>query len=343
MKEETQAKYHHFIPQTYMSAWANDVGTLQVEFLNNPGIFKQRNKENIAGITEYHSIKAGMAICTKDDADKIFSMLAEYSVEIDGQIVSDTLEMNRKFYDFADWIIRRKDGSLVSKKGIKREIEKIKIRDIESNWSKKYENGWNEVVSELESIILTSTSGSMKAIHKDYLMRFFVALDWRSILSNDEFQKAFRLFADALLNEIEIPEEDRTLPCLKTASDEMKHNLLLKYYSKYLKNDGVIYTHAMESLKHTNFHFLISDGPTFFDTSDNTSFTFIRPDGLKEGLMPITPRILMVQGKCTEDAGKYYITHIADDAVKQYNSVIRTNANEFIIHPYTAIFSSPII
>ena len=45
MKEETQAKYHHFIPQTYMSAWANDVGTLQVEFLNNPGIFKQRNKE----------------------------------------------------------------------------------------------------------------------------------------------------------------------------------------------------------------------------------------------------------------------------------------------------------
>lgn len=99
----------------------------------------------------------------------------------------------------------------------------------------------------------------------------------------------------------------------------------------------------MESLKHTNFHFLISDGPTFFDTSDNTSFTFIRPDGLKEGLMPITPRILMVQGKCTEDAGKYYITHIADDAVKQYNSVIRTNANEFIIHPYTAIFSSPII
>ena len=65
----------------------------------------------------------------------------------------------------------------------------------------------------------------------------------------------------------------------------------------------------MESLKHTNFHFLISDGPTFFDTSDNTSFTFIRPDGLKEGLMPITPRILMVQGKCTEAAGYYPPIH----------------------------------
>ena len=88
---------------------------------------------------------------------------------------------------------------------------------------------------------------------------------------------------------------------------------------------------------------MIADGPTYFDTSDNPSFIYNRNDGVKEGLMPMTPRILIAQGKCTEDAGKYYITHIADDAVKQYNSVIRTNANEFIIHPYTAIFSSPII
>lgn len=33
--EETQAKYHHLIAQTYMSAWANEAGTLQIEFLNN--------------------------------------------------------------------------------------------------------------------------------------------------------------------------------------------------------------------------------------------------------------------------------------------------------------------
>lgn len=151
-----------------------------------------------------------------------------------------------------------------------------------------------------------------------------MALDWRSILSNDEFQKVYCPFTEALLNEIEIPEEDRVLPCLKTASDEMKHNLLLKYYRKYLKDEGMIYTHAMEALKYTNFHFLISDGP---------SFTFIRTDGLKEGLMSTIPRILMAQGTCIEDADKYYITHITDDAVKKYNSIIRANADEFIIHP----------
>ena len=49
--------------------------------------------------------------------------------------------------------------------------------------------------------------------------------------------------------------------------------------------------------------------------------------------MPITPRILMAQGKCTEDADKYFITHITDEAVKRYNKIIRDNANEFVIHP----------
>lgn len=115
--------------------------------------------------------------------------------------------MNQKYYDFDDLTIRRKDGSL-SKKAIKREIEKIKVKYIESKWSTKYENKWNTVVTDLESIILTLKSKSMTAIHKDYLMRFFVALDWRSIQSNDEFQNAFRPFAEALIEEIEIPEEE---------------------------------------------------------------------------------------------------------------------------------------
>lgn len=265
--------------------------------------------------------------------------MADYTVEIEGHIVTDTLEMNQKYYDFDTWIIKRKDGSLVSKKALKSEIEKIKVKDIESNWSAKYENKWGLVVTDLELIILTSKSESMTAIHKEYLMKFFIALDWRSIQSNDEFQKAFRPFADALLDEIEIPEEERFLPCLKTESDEMKHNLLLKYYRKYLNDDGVIYTHSIASLKHTNFHFWVADGPTYFDTSNNPSFTFIRDDGLKEGLMPITPRILMAQGKCTEDADKYFITHITDAAVKKYNEVIRANANEFVIHPDMVLVS----
>lgn len=41
----------------------------------------------------------------------------------------------------------------------------------------------------------------------------------------------------------------------------------------------------------------------------------------------------MAQGKCTEDADKYFITHISDETVKKYNEIIRVNASEFVIHP----------
>ena len=48
---------------------------------------------------------------------------------------------------------------------------------------------WSTVVSDLEATLLKSKSDRVIAIHKEYLMKFFVTLDWRSIQSNDEFQK----------------------------------------------------------------------------------------------------------------------------------------------------------
>ena len=55
-----------------MNAWANQSGTLNIEFLKKPGNIVTRNKDNIAGINHYYSIQADMPICTKEDADKFF-------------------------------------------------------------------------------------------------------------------------------------------------------------------------------------------------------------------------------------------------------------------------------
>ena len=77
-------------------------------------------------------------------------------------------------------------------------------------------------------------------------------------------------------------------------SDEIRHCLLLKYYREYLNDVGVIYQNAMANLKHTSFHFLISDGPTKFLTSDTPVFIHNRPDGKIAGILPITPKILMM-------------------------------------------------
>lgn len=331
---DTDAKYHHLIPQTYMSAWANNSGTLKVEKISNPGVIIERNKDNIAGITDYHSIRAGMPICTAADAAIIFKSLSAYSIECDGEILSTPLDMNRHYYEFDKWIVTRSDGSPVSKKRIKHEIEQVKIKDIELNWNVKYENSWGTVVSKIETAILNSPNGSIPEFDKDYLMRFFTALDWRGFSSNQLFEETYESIVNGVLDNIQIPKNERILPSLKTAADEMRHALLLKFYRSFLNNQGVIYKDAMANLANTNFHFLISDGPTKFITCDSPAFIHRREDGKLLGLLPITPRILMTKGRNSDNSSWFYVTHITDEAVFKYNNIIRENAEEFIIHPF---------
>lgn len=330
---DTEAKYHHLIPQTYMSAWANTSGTLDVEFLNRPGTVVPRNKENIAGINDYHSIRAGMPICSASDAATIFTPVAGYVVECNGKQLTTPLELNNHFGNFDSWTITRSDGTPVSKKRIKNDIEQIKIKDIESNWSVKYENVWNQVIAKIEAAVLSAPNGSIPAFDREYLMRFYTALDWRGFSSNQNFEDTYQNLVRNLLDDKEIPRDERILPSLKTTSDEMRHYLLLNYYRKYLNDTGVIYDDAMANLAHTSFHFLVSDGQNKFITCDSPAFTYKRPDGQLEGLFPITPRILMAKGKCTEDIDKFWVTHISDDAVSRYNNAIRMNATSFVIFP----------
>jgi len=335
MQVETKAKYHHLIPQTYMAAWSSGSGTLKVEFKDKPCVIVERNKERIAGITDFHSIKAGMPLCTQDDTDRIFASVVPYIVSYEGKVIQDTRELNNAYYDFDNWDIARTVDTPVSKKHIRREIEKVKIKDIEYNWSTKYENRWAEQVTIIESHVMNTKADSVVAFDQEFIMKFFTALDWRGFSSNVQFEEALKaLCHDSLsLEKVDIPEERRVLPSLKTAAEEMRHYLLLQYYRQYLNDTGVIFQNAIANLAHTSFHFLIADGPTLFITSDTPVFIHRRPDGALVGLLPITPRVLLAQGKNSNQDELYNITHITDEAVQRYNAAIRDNAEEFVILP----------
>lgn len=331
MPIDTEAKYHHLIPRAYLSAWEFGKGTLNVEFLSNPGTIVLRNKDNIAGITDYHSIKAGMPICTQNDTDLIFAPLSSYKVVLDGRQLTNTLEMNERFGEFEKWDITRQDGTKVRKKPILREIEKVKIKDIERNWSEKYENYWPEQVSKIEKCILTSSTDHVKAFDKEFIMKFFVALDWRSFTSNEQFDAMLDLLLFGLEDTV-IPQEARILPQIKTAKEEMRHYLLLNYYRQYLNDSGVMIEYVKAYLKKTSFHFLVSDGSANFITSDNPSFIHKAETSSLMGLLPITPKILMIQGRDESNADCYYITHISEEEVQHYNRIIREHADSFVVH-----------
>ena len=329
---ETKAKYHHLIPRTYFSAWEHGSGTLYVQFCGEEEVV-ERNKDRIAGVKNYHSIIAGMPIVTETDAQKIFASLNDFEVRYSGQIITDALELNRLYYDFANWEIFRADGSPVSKKRIKAQIEDVKIRDIESLWSSKYEDAWGQIRDELITKVTSAATVCIPAFQKEYLMKFYTALDWKSIKSNIQFNETWEWLCNEVLqlNQIEIPEEERELPMLENAAEEMRHNLLLKFYRQYLNDDGVIYKNAMSNLAHTSFHFLVADGQETFITSDNPVFVFRRNDGKLQGVLPISPRVLMAQGKNTDSDDKFYITHITEDAVRRYNEEIKKNAVDFVV------------
>ena len=106
-------------------------------------------------------------------------------------------------------------------------------------------------------------------------------------------------------------------------------------FRRFLHDKGTMCVQVEASEKNTNFHFLIADGKSRFITSDNPSFICLREDGLKVGLMPITPRILMAQGKSGNSDNVYYVTHITEEAVERYNKKIEENALQYIIYDNT--------
>ena len=167
-----------------------------------------------------------------------------------------------------------------------------------------------------------------------YLMEFFTALDWRSILSNSEFVDVLNWICNDImgLDKIDIPKDERELLMFETATDYMKHCLLLSYYRKFLDGAGVIHTCAEEYMKHMSFHFLVSEGKDNFITSDNPAFIGTRKQGDKVGILPITPKIIMTIGRNSQDDNNYYITKIGASEVREYNRMIRNNSGQFIVY-----------
>lgn len=126
-----------------MGAWKWDT---QHKFLRSPGEIVERNKERIAGITDFHSIKAGMPICTESDANIIFEPILSYIVEYEDNVLESPLE-----------------------------------------------NNWALQVAKIESTLLNASNDSIAMFDREYLMKFFIALDWRGFSSNQFLKKCIKI------------------------------------------------------------------------------------------------------------------------------------------------------
>ena len=325
------------IPQTYFTPWQKNKGTLKIQ--EKPtGNIKEKNKSNVSGINYYHSIIAGMPICTQDDSDYLFASLSGLIVTYNDEIITNTQRMGEVFYDFSKWIITQQDNSPVPKSKrnfIFDTIQQCKINEIEDLWSTKYETKWNvkrELIEQkLKGISMDCT---IDAFQKGFLTKFLVSLDWRSITKNDIFKEVFDDINSIIhFDKIVIPKNEQELPLFKTAYDYMEHCILLKLFRDYLHDKGLMYEYAKTCIEQLSLCFLIAPDGITFHTSDNPSFQIQVKERDCEGIIgvfPVSPKICIVQNR-SKDNDKYQVRILSSKEVEKYNDYIDQNASEIIV------------
>ncbi|BAE86368.1 DUF4238 domain-containing protein [Desulfitobacterium hafniense] len=330
----SESKYHHLIPKTYLKSWC--FSGMSVYSFNKAELSKPvvKNLKNNFGENNYHSIKAGMPCCTEEDLIKIFEPLKNTKVVLDGKELESLYEYNRYYYDFENWELFYPENVRVPKAEVNKindNIENNKVLDIEKLWNVKYENGWNSLLQFIEQKLKGTADQEIDEFYKGKLMKFIVSLNWRSFISNESLRESFSFINTLVdLKDIEIPFDERNVKRNKTASDEMKHNYLLKLFRSFLNDEGLMYDIAKGYIKNLTLRLLISSGDIQFITSDNPSFLYKENDRIHH-IMPVTPQILISVEKDSLHRGKYCVEHIPDDEVERFNLIIINNADEFVI------------
>lgn len=316
---------HHLIPRVYLRMWARSGNTIY-SIDKKTGEERVHNIEKICNINEYHSIKAGMPCCNDKDLKEIFKILNDYDVIYGNKKLKEYEEYNKYYYDFEEWEIFRKDGNLASKKMLKREIDKVKILEIEDLWNKKYESKWKEMLQMLEQKIQNSTEYKVDEFMKGYLIKFIISMNARGFVGDKSINDIFNMLP---LDDIDIPFEERTKAFMDNADKEMKNNILLAEFRDFLNDKGRLYFKAKQYITRVNLQFLIADGEERFFTSDNPSFFYEIKD-YHTHIMPVTPQILIRFCKLDERYKyKYDVRKVDDKIVKMYNEAIIDNCYNY--------------
>lgn len=330
----SKAKYHHLIPQVYMKEWCHSGKSVYTFDKLDRNKINPRNIGKFGGIIGYHSIKAGIISCSDEDLEVIFNPLDEFIVIYNGEELQSPREYNNKYYDINNWKVLDNDGNEISSKlfnRIKQNLENNNLVYIENLWDSKYESKWN-LKLEIIKQRLKEFDKEVDSFDKGFLMKWIVSLNWRGFKSDENFEKIFK-WADKLtdLRNIHIPKQNRILRKCDDASEEIKHNILLKKFEEFLNEKGEIYDMAISYIKSYTITFLVSECDTPFITSDNPSFS-CTVDGKKYCFMPITPNILINVVMDKEKKDKYRIERITDKRkVKELNKIIYDNAQQYII------------
>lgn len=336
---DTKAIYHHLTPQTYMRAWKHGNSSIYVVEKGKNDLGESKSTKGFAGIDNYHSIRAGSLIHTDEDCKAFFKPLENHTVEIDGKIVKNPSDLNKMFFEFNKWTIKKSNGDMVSEQEkilLKNSILLITKKDIEVEWNRQYENSWNSMNQQITNAIFINANSVtqthlMKAIKRDDLIKFMVSLEWRTKPYHPVLQYSLD---NALRNNsleidfksIQIPENERLYPFLETLYDEYAHSYILKLFREFLDGKGIMMNEAKKFINESSIVFYIAPENGEFVTSDNPVCRFTNSTGKIEYIFPLNPKVACSVLKGNQK-DYYVLSYLSKDKLVYYNNKLKNNCN----------------
>ena len=330
---DSEAIYHHRIPQTYMKPWCfsnNSIWTFDKE----KNVSKQHNIENILGRDRYHSIRAGSLYTTQESLEKIFGFLKNYSISFEGKRLSSLDELNTHFFDFEQWEMLYPNGKVVNKRDrnrIKQKLISTVDNSIEINWNVHLENDWSDIINILQATlkkIQKKESVFLTIQDAELIMKYLVMFEWRGLKGKDVVNDIFKIIEDAFDGVDEkIPFRERINSYDDTAIEELKHGYLLREFDSFIKKRGSMYKDFEVQRDNLTFVFWVSDKDMLI-TSDNPCFSFDNESGIKEKVFVALPNLLItLVRKDPQSPRSYRIMELTSEWADYYNKVIFDNAN----------------
>lgn len=336
------AKEQHLVPRTYMRQWSyNNSDSIYVyEKTKASRGIHSANVDNINYISGYYDIKAGDFFVPNEALVELYNFISsQCKVFLEGEELDTLKKLNDKFSKFDSWKIYDKNGVQATKKEkneIKRVIMQSRYTFIETEWSYRYEDSWNNFITDLEKKV---RSNQLKVLAKPVmlsaeelkkLVEFIIVFDFRSINGNAWIKQIIEEILPEEIDSLEIPKNERVHLFNKTAGDELKHGVIIHACYDYLRNNGGKMKLILDKyLKNIGVKICLTDESTPFITSELPSQVVRNIEGYYEHIFVATPTMLITTYK-TDNVKHYKVDYLKRKYVNRYNSYIAKNSSVVI-------------
>lgn len=323
-------KKQHYIPQTYLEAWNDSSNKIYVYQKKDNKLFKHSKVDKVLYENDlYTKTVKDTIILKQEDKEKIFNELHQYNIyyksDKEEKILKTVEEFSTYYVDFDNWIIKRENGLVVSKKPLKDSIEKKRLTDLEEGW-KTIENDWATLRSNIEDSI--KNKNSITRDKMDAVLEFIVAQKNRTPKALEE--------CTTIIEKVMSPIKESMGDIYEIEKNSLGKLLFKNQISRYQNEDSrsniLIEINQLRKLQMVFFKpigrkFITSDSPVL-KIIDNNFFK-----GRYNGIyFPISPDLMVALYRGNNS--KCMVDKLESNVVRRVNARIKKESLKYYVTNY---------